>query len=91
MGAETEFNCFKWMHRDTAHPNWMVWKISIYGSNDGEAFTLIQGDIALDRTTQEKDYAIPASKYRHIKVEFLDWDKGSGYNMTIAEFNVCKE
>lgn len=91
MGGETEFNCFKWMHRNTANKNWQVWQITIFGSNDGETYNVIQENIDLDRNTLEKEYDIPTSKYRYIKVQFNDWDKTSGYNMTIAEFNVCKK
>lgn len=91
MGGETEFNCFKWMHRNTANKNWQVWQISMFGSNDGETYNVIQENIDLDRNTLEKSYDIPTSKYRYIKVQFNDWDKASGYNMTIAEFNVSKK
>lgn len=89
MGGETDFNCFKWIHRNTSNKNWQVWQISLFGSHDGETYQVIQENIDLDRDTLEKDYDVPASRYRYIKIQLNEWDTASGYNMTIAEFNVC--
>lgn len=90
MGASCEFNEFKWIHRNTTR-GMQVWNITLYGSNDGSAFTEIQADIDLAQSPTEQNFDIPASNYRYIKVQFNEWDPVNNYNVTVAEFNVGKK
>lgn len=93
LTAVQEFNYFQYVHRNN-NKNFQVWNLTLYGSNDNETFTLIQKDIPVGpNTTSPYKYegAIPDAKYRYIKLEFSSFDPNNGYNLCIAEFNVCKK
>lgn len=91
MGAKTEFNKFKWTHRNSTK-GMQVWDVSLFGSDDGQNFTPIQENISIGNTsTVERTFDIPLSNYRYIKAQFMKWDPANNSNITIAEFNVCKE
>lgn len=94
MEAEQEFNYFQYRHRNTT-VNFQAFKISMFGSNDNKNFTLIEEDIAVGPATTAAtvtfEKSVILSKYRYIKVEFRDWNKNGGLNMTVAEFNVGKK
>lgn len=95
MKAAQDFNYFKFRHRDN-NKNFQIYKISMYGSNDNENYTVIQEDIVIgpreDKESLEIEQSVaPQSKYRYIKVEFKDWNKDAGLNVCVAEFNVGKK
>lgn len=93
LTAEQEFNYFQYVHRNN-NKNFQVWNLALYGSNDNMDFTLIEKDIPVGpNTTSPYKYegAIPDAKYRYIKLEFSTFDPTNGYNLCIAEFNVCKK
>ena len=94
MKAEQEFNYFKYKHRNN-NKNFQIFKISMYGSNDNENYTVIQEDIVLGPQTDSKlleiEQSVALSKCRYIKVEFKDWYKDDGTNVCVAEFNVGKK
>lgn len=93
LTAEQEFNYFQYVHRNN-NKNFQVWNLTMYGSNDNENFTLIKKDIPVGpNTTSPFKYegAIPDAKCRYIKLEFSTFDPTNGYNLCIAEFNVCKK
>ena len=96
MGVEQDYNYLIWTHRtaSTSQHNWFrVFTVSIYGSNDNKSFTLIKEGVDLKAadTPTQVEQAIPQSKYRYVKVEFKDWNKSSGSNLAVAEFNVSKK
>lgn len=95
MKAAQDFNYFKFRHRDN-NKNFQIYKISMYGSNDNENYTVIQEDIVIgpreDKESLEIEQSVaPQSNYRYIKVEFKDWNKDAGLNVCVAEFNVGKK
>lgn len=95
MKAAQDFNYFKFRHRDN-NKNFQIYKISMYGSNDNENYTVIQEDIVIGPREGKESLEIeqsvaPQSKYRYIKVEFKDWYKDAGLNVCVAEFNVGKK
>lgn len=94
MKAVQEFNYFKYKHRNN-NKNFQIFKISMYGSNDNENFTVIQEDIVLGpregKESLEIEQTVALSKYRYIKVEFKDWHKDAGTNVCVAEFNVGRK
>lgn len=94
MKGEQEFNYFKFRHRNN-NKNFQIYKISMYGSNDNENYTVIQEDIVLgpkvDKEPLEIEQSVAPQKYRYIKVEFKDWNKDAGTNVCVAEFNVGKK
>lgn len=95
MKEAQDFNYFKFRHRDN-NKNFQIYKISMYGSNDNENYTVIQEDIVIGPREGKESLEIeqsvaPQSKYRYIKVEFKDWYKDAGLNVCVAEFNVGKK
>lgn len=94
MGSEQEFNFFRYVHRNTSS-NFQAYKISMFGSNDNKDFAVIEEDIVVGPATASAavtfEKAVSSSKYRYIKVVFRDWNKSSGINLTVAEFNVAKK
>lgn len=92
MKSEQEFNYFYWRHRDTVANRQLI-KISLYGSSDGENYTVIATDVEVgpQSSNLEVERDIELSKYRYVKVEYREWDKSGGYNLCVAEFNVGKK
>lgn len=94
MKSEQEFNYFTYKHRNN-NQNFQVFKISVYGSNDGEDYTAIQKDIVIGPKVNseplEIEQTVELSTYRYIKVEYLDWNKNAGTNVCVAEFNIGKK
>lgn len=93
MSAPQEFNHFVYTHR-SSQTNFQAWKISLYGSNDGKNYSVIQENIQVGSKNDAvvtKEFDVPTTTCRYIKLSFKEWDTGSGLNMCIAEFNVCKK
>lgn len=94
-GTTDRFNMIKYEHR---HLNNLLSanKIEISGSDDGQTFTLIKGDIETPfEIDGQKVYIheafVPVSTYRYIKVKVTDWiltNGSSGTAVQTAEFNV---
>ena len=96
MGTEQDFNYLSWTHRtaSSSQHNWFrVFTIAMYGSNDNKTFTLIQEgiDLKASATPTLVELELPQSKYRYVKVELKDWNKSSGSNLAIAEFNLSNK
>ncbi len=95
LGAETEFNTFKFRHRQLNNLL-CAYQISISGSNDNQNFEPI---VESFDTPYESPYEFTGDfetvKYRYVKVKALDWKKttvgGSGSSVQISEFNVGKK
>lgn len=99
MGAQMEFDYFKWAHRSGNSNNFLrTWGITMYGSNDGENFALIEENIDIPHAnyTDIIEIDVPQSDYRYIKVQFVKWSDNSGGSTSggtiqTAEFNVGKK
>lgn len=87
LGEKTKFSKFKWGGHSNANNN--VWKISLYGSDDGINFdNVIAENFNLTRTGLH-DYDLQKeATYRYVKAKFEEWNKGSGLCFIITEFNV---
>lgn len=88
LGAVNTFNTIHYQHRQ--FNDWLAaGKITIYGSNDGNTFTLIKENI--DVTYADPYYyqiTLGDQHYRYVKVKLSDWIVGSGSSVQVAEFNV---
>ena len=63
-------------------------KVSVYGSNDGEAFTPISTDINIATNVDEVSVPLPIKQhYRYFKMTYDGWSS-SGTTMQVSEFNI---
>lgn len=93
MKKENTFDFFDWYHRggDT-QLGLRAWGITVSGSNDGEHFTSIAGNIVVpgsaDKTVASGRISLPESTYRYIKVEFVNWDPQNNSAIQVGELKV---
>lgn len=96
MGAEHEFNYFKYRHRNLNNLL-AAEKITVSGSHNGEDFDVLKGEFDLTPYSGSKDYIGDLSgivKYRYVKVQITQWVKTNGSSGTAvqtSEFNVGKK
>lgn len=93
MSAQQTFNHCTYTHRDN-RTQFQAWKISLYGSNDGKNYSVIEENIKVGSksdTAVTVEFDVPETTCRYIKLQFKEWNTGSGLNMCIAEFNVSKK
>ena len=90
MGKEENFDYFCLRHRTYQNTNAMIRvnKVSVYGSNDGEAFTPISTDINIATNVDEVSVPLPIKQhYRYFKMTYDGWSS-SGTTMQVSEFNI---
>ncbi len=99
MKSAQKFNYIRWNNRSGNANNYLrVWAIDFAGSDDGETFTDIQTNIALDYSkTSKQEIVIPESEYRYVRVTLTKWSdlvdaseggSTSGMTMQIGEFGL---
>ncbi|MDE6452036.1 MAG: discoidin domain-containing protein [Odoribacter sp.] len=94
MGAGTSFNYYKLRNR-TVNGNsaFNPKAVSLYGSNDGINFTIIQKDYVISNYS-DTEISISLDKmqtYRYLKLEVEQWTSGTRSCIAIADFRVGME
>ncbi|MDR1091801.1 MAG: Ig-like domain-containing protein [Prevotella sp.] len=90
MKTEAAFDYLRLDHRsNNSYAYLRPYALSIFGSNDGNAFTPILENIPAKYEQANYYIHLPAQvKYRYVKILYTDWDKKSGATMQLSELNI---
>ncbi|MFV0541095.1 MAG: Ig-like domain-containing protein [Aestuariibaculum sp.] len=91
MQQEEEFTGFRLRHRvKNTSKNLRLIEASVYGSNDGINFTLVEDEIAIDVEATEAVVNLSKTvKYRYFKLTYDKWASG-GSTVQVSDFNITK-
>jgi hypothetical protein len=92
MKETKTFNYVSYMHRSYGNTiNYLrARQLSVYGSNDGSAFSPVIEHYVVDYEKNANELVIefPAVSYRYVKVVIEEWDTDNGYTVQVADFKV---
>ena len=91
MKTAKTINYVSYMHRTGNTTEWLrARQISIYGSNDGEDFTVLKEHHMIDHVKNDNEIIVefPDASCRYIKVVIEDWNRDSGSTVQVADFKV---
>lgn len=87
LQKETTFNYFYLAHRSNNTTNGLrVRAVKLYGSADGNEFTLID-QVTID-TGNNQNYFITEATCQYLKVEYAEWNTTQSNNIQISEFKL---
>jgi hypothetical protein len=91
MGKQQTFDYFVWYHRNSSL-TLRAWNISLYGSNDGVDFELIQANISIpgetDGTMMIGTINVPSSTYQYVKVTVNRYNTATSNTIQAREFQL---
>lgn len=95
MQSNQSFDYFTLQHRtNNTAVGLRVKEVSIYGSSDGQSFTLIKNGIKVETANnsigngKQKFDLDKICTYRYVKVLYDDWDKVNSTSIQVSEFNL---
>lgn len=88
MKEKRTVDYFIWQHRNTSL-GLRPWEISLYGSNDGTNFTVIQENVVIPGAETGADLTATVlfnqAECRYLKVQYVRWHTTSSTTMQVAE------
>lgn len=90
MKEQKTFNSVSYMHRTGNTSEYIrARQISVYGSNNGTDFTVLNGHHLIDYVKNDNEIIVtfPAVSFRYVRVVIEDWNKDSGSTIQVAD---CK-